>query len=58
MTDVGFTISGSDHPISPVMLGDAKLAAVMADDLLTRGTRELLRRVCLAVTVLSKYCLY
>ena len=33
----GFTISGKDHPISPVMLGDARLAAVMADDMLQRG---------------------
>ena len=34
MTAAGFTISGEDHPISPVMLGDAKLAADFADDML------------------------
>ena len=37
MTHAGFTISGDNHPISPVMLGDAKLASNMADDLLDRG---------------------
>ncbi|XP_069087487.1 2-amino-3-ketobutyrate coenzyme A ligase, mitochondrial [Pleurodeles waltl] len=37
MTAAGFTISGNDHPISPVMLGDARLASLMADDLLERG---------------------
>ena len=34
MTAAGFDISGDDHPISPVMLGDAKLAADFADDML------------------------
>ncbi|KAI6079425.1 2-amino-3-ketobutyrate coenzyme A ligase, mitochondrial [Aix galericulata] len=37
MTAAGFTISGKDHPICPVMLGDARLAAVMAEDMLSRG---------------------
>ena len=37
MTDAGFTISGKDHPISPIMLGDARLAAAMAAELLARG---------------------
>jgi len=37
MTSAGFTISGDDHPISPVMLGDAQLASDMADDMLKRG---------------------
>ena len=37
MTEAGFTISGSAHPISPVMLGDARLASVMADDMLKLG---------------------
>ena len=35
MTEAGFTISGEDHPICPVMLGDAKLASDMADDMLS-----------------------
>ena len=33
----GFTLAGADHPIIPVMLGDAKLATEMADRLLTKG---------------------
>ncbi|XP_077590594.1 2-amino-3-ketobutyrate coenzyme A ligase, mitochondrial [Stigmatopora nigra] len=37
MTDAGFTISGSAHPICPVMLGDARLASSMADDMLNLG---------------------
>jgi glycine C-acetyltransferase len=38
MKKAGFTISGHDNcPISPVMLGDAKLASDVADDLLERG---------------------
>lgn len=37
MTAAGFTISGKDHPICPVMLGDARLATVMAEDMLNRG---------------------
>ncbi|NXT21835.1 KBL protein, partial [Syrrhaptes paradoxus] len=37
MTAAGFTISGKEHPICPVMLGDARLAAVMAEDMLNRG---------------------
>lgn len=37
MTDAGFTISGHDHPICPVMLGDAKLATAMSEDLLAKG---------------------
>lgn len=37
MSQAGFTIAGSAHPISPVMLGDARLASVMADDMLKLG---------------------
>lgn len=37
MTKAGFTIAGMDHPICPVMLGDAKLASKFADEMLTRG---------------------
>ncbi len=37
MTELGFTLSGADHAIIPVMLGDAKLAADMADRLLKEG---------------------
>lgn len=37
MTAAGFTISGDDHPISPVMLGDARLASDMSDRLLQKG---------------------
>ncbi|XP_075689750.1 2-amino-3-ketobutyrate coenzyme A ligase, mitochondrial isoform X2 [Rhinoderma darwinii] len=37
MTAAGFSIAGKDHPICPVMLGDARLAATMADNMLERG---------------------
>lgn len=37
MTAAGFRIAPGDHPIVPVMLGDARRAAGMADDLLERG---------------------
>lgn len=37
MKAAGFTISGDQHPISPVMLGDARLAATFADEMLDRG---------------------
>ena len=37
MEEAGFTLSGKDHPIIPVMLGDAKLAGDMADALLKEG---------------------
>lgn len=34
MTKAGFTIAGEDHPICPVMLGDARLASTFADKML------------------------
>ncbi|MGN6584111.1 MAG: aminotransferase class I/II-fold pyridoxal phosphate-dependent enzyme, partial [Rhizobiaceae bacterium] len=34
MTKLGFTLAGADHPIIPVMLGDAKMASEMAARLL------------------------
>lgn len=37
MAAAGFTLAGAGHPIVPVMLGDAKLAAQMADGLLAEG---------------------
>ena len=37
MVEEGFEIPESDHPIVPVMLGDAVLAARMADEVLARG---------------------
>ncbi|OEU53968.1 MAG: glycine C-acetyltransferase, partial [Desulfobulbaceae bacterium S3730MH12] len=37
MKAAGFKITSGDHPIVPIMLGDAKLAALMADKLLTEG---------------------
>ncbi|MEM7809563.1 MAG: glycine C-acetyltransferase [Planctomycetota bacterium] len=37
MTDAGFDILPGEHPIVPVMLGDAALAARFADAMLTRG---------------------
>lgn len=35
--ELGFSIVQGQHPIVPLMLGDARLAAQMADDMLTRG---------------------
>ncbi len=37
MTAQGFTLAGGGHPIIPVMLGEAKLAAEMAERLLGEG---------------------
>jgi glycine C-acetyltransferase len=37
MEKLGFTLAGADHPIVPVMIGDASLASQMADRLLERG---------------------
>ncbi len=37
LTGAGFTISAKDHPISPVMLGDAALSQQFADALLEEG---------------------
>jgi glycine C-acetyltransferase len=37
MTERGFQIKAGEHPIVPIMLGDAALAARMADALLARG---------------------
>jgi glycine C-acetyltransferase len=37
MRAAGFTLTGADHPIIPVMIGDAGLASRMADALLEEG---------------------
>ena len=37
MSKLGFTLAGADHPIIPVMLGDAALAQQMAAKMLERG---------------------
>jgi glycine C-acetyltransferase len=37
MTKVGFRLVPGEHPIVPVMLGDAKVAATLADRLLAEG---------------------
>lgn len=37
MSALGFHLAGKDHPIIPVMIGDAKLATLMADELLKEG---------------------
>lgn len=37
MKKAGFTISGQDHPIAPVMLGEAKLAQDFANEMLNHG---------------------
>jgi len=37
LMQLGFTVKGEIHPICPVMLGDAKLAGKMAEEMLTEG---------------------
>lgn len=37
MTELGFNLVPGDHAIIPVMLGEAKLASIMADELLKEG---------------------
>ncbi len=37
MQDAGFVLAGADHPIIPVMIGDAKIASQMAEKLLEMG---------------------
>ena len=37
MTKAGFMINPGDHPIVPIMLGDAKVAVEMADGMLAEG---------------------
>jgi glycine C-acetyltransferase len=37
LTERGFDLKPGEHPIIPVMLGDARLATTMADKLLKRG---------------------
>ena len=37
MTELGFDLKPGEHPIIPVMLGDAVLASKMADELLNHG---------------------
>jgi glycine C-acetyltransferase len=37
MAAAGFTLGGKDHPIVPIMLGDARLASEIAEDMLKRG---------------------
>ncbi len=37
MTEAGFNIRPGTHPITPIMLGDAKLASTFADELLKEG---------------------
>lgn len=37
MSDLGFTLAGKDHPIIPVMIGDAKLTQEFARQMLQEG---------------------
>jgi glycine C-acetyltransferase len=37
MTEAGFTLSGQDHAIIPIMLGDANIAAEFAEKCLAKG---------------------
>lgn len=38
MTEVGFKILGSNHPISPVLIGNEETAKEIADELLLEGS--------------------
>lgn len=40
MDAAGFTVAGMGHPICPVMLGDAKLASVFAEEMLSEYTHD------------------
>jgi glycine C-acetyltransferase len=42
MTKAGFTIGGMDHPICPVMIGDAKLATDLANELLSNRVKKVI----------------
>ena len=37
MTKAGFTLAGADHPIIPVMLGEASVAGEMAERMMAKG---------------------
>jgi glycine C-acetyltransferase len=37
MEKLGFTLTPGDHPIIPIMLGDAKIASTLANDMLKEG---------------------
>lgn len=37
MQSLGFQLAGKDHPIIPVMIGDAKLTQIFAKEMLARG---------------------
>ena len=37
MKNLGYTILGDEHPITPVMLGDAKIAQEMSKDFLRKA---------------------
>lgn len=37
MKQAGFNVAGENHPICPVMLGDARLASTFADQMLEKG---------------------
>jgi glycine C-acetyltransferase len=37
LSKLGFTLAGADHPIIPVMLGDARLASTFAEKMLAEG---------------------
>ena len=45
MVGAGFTVAGDDHPICPVMLGDARLASQFADMMLGEDDNEIKMRI-------------
>ena len=52
MTKAGFTIGGKEHPISPVMLGEEKIAQEMAARMLDEGIYV----IAFSFPVVAKVC--
>ena len=52
MTKAGFTIGGKEHPISPVMLGEEKIAQEMAARMLDEGIYV----IAFSYPVVAKVC--
>lgn len=48
MAKAGFTVGGMDHPICPVMLGDAKLAGIFANEMLSKLKMHIINSINLS----------
>lgn len=45
MTKAGFKILGDNHPICPIMIGDAKLSAQLAEAMMSKCEFDALRGI-------------